>query len=46
MLRVKKAEFKPLLEEEIVYKYYCTPGRIESIIRNDIQLHKVLEIIK
>lgn len=46
MLRVKKAEFKPLLEEEIVYKYYCTPGRIESIIRNDVQLHKVLEIIK
>lgn len=46
MLRVKKAEFKPLLEEEIVYKYYYTPGRIESIIRNDEQLHKVLEVIK
>ena len=46
MLRVKKAEFKPLLEEEIVYKYYCTPGRIESIIRNDVQLHKTLDLIK
>lgn len=46
MLRVKKAEFKPLLEEEIAYKYYCTPGRIESIIRNDVQLHKTLELIR
>ena len=46
MLRVKKAEFKPLLEEEIVYKYYYTPGRIESIIRTDQQLHKALELIK
>ncbi len=45
MLRVKKAEFKPLLEEEIVYKYYFTPGHIESIIRNDEQLTKVLDII-
>ena len=45
MLRVKKAEFKPLLEEEIVYKYYYTPGRVESIIRNDKQLHKTLEVI-
>ncbi len=45
MLRVKKAEFKPLLEEEIVYKYYYTPGRVESIIRNDKQLHKVLDVI-
>ena len=46
MLRVKKAEFKPLLEEEIVYKYYYTPGRVESIIRNDMQLHKVRDIIE
>ena len=45
MLRVKKAEFKPLLEEEIVYKYYYTPGRVESIIRSDKQLHKTLEVI-
>lgn len=46
MLRVKKAELKPLLEEEIVYKYYFTPGQVESIIRNDKQLHKVLDLIK
>lgn len=46
MLRVKKGEFKPLLEEEIVYKYYYTPGRVESIIRNDEQLHKALDLIK
>ena len=46
MLRVKKAEFKPLLEEEIVYKFYFTPGQVESIIRNDKQLHKVLDLIK
>ena len=46
MLRVKKAEFKPLLEEEIVYKYYYTPGRVESIIRNDSQLHQVMDLIK
>ncbi|MBQ7773210.1 MAG: S41 family peptidase [Bacteroidales bacterium] len=45
MLRVKKAEFKPLLEEEIVYKYYYTPGRVESIIRNDLQLQKTLDMI-
>ena len=46
MLRVKKAEFKPLLEEEIVYKYYYTPGRVESIIRNDEQLRKTLDVIQ
>ncbi len=43
MLRIKKDEFKPLLEEEIVNKYYYTPGRIESIIRSDEQLHKALK---
>lgn len=45
MLRVKKAEFKPLLEEEIAYKFYCTPGRVESIVRNDLQLHRTLDLI-
>ncbi len=43
MLRIKKDEFKPLLEEEIVNKFHFTPGRIESIIRNDDQLHKALK---
>lgn len=42
MLRLKKNEIKPLLEEEIAAKYHFTPGRIESIIRNDEQLHKAL----
>lgn len=40
MLKVKKDEFKPLLEEEIVQKYYFISGRVESIIRNDDQLSK------
>lgn len=44
MLRIKKSEIKPLVEEEIVQKFYYTPGSIESIIRNDIQLHKALKV--
>lgn len=44
MLRLKKDEIKPLVEEEIVHKFHFTPGRIESIIRNDLQLHKALKI--
>lgn len=44
MLLLKKDEFKPLLEEEIVNKYYFTAGRVESIMRNDSQLHKALEL--
>lgn len=43
MLKVKRDEFQPLLEEEIVQKYYFTQGRIESILRNDKQLHEALE---
>lgn len=37
-LNVKKEEIKPLLEEEIIQKYYYIPGRVRSIIRNDKQL--------
>lgn len=44
MLRIKKDEFKPLVEEEIANKFYFTPGRVEAIIRNDTQLHKALGI--
>lgn len=44
MLRIKKDEFKPLVEEEIANKFYFTPGRIESIIRNDTQLQEALKI--
>ncbi len=43
MLKVKKDEFRPLLEEEIAQKYYFTKGRVESILRNDKQLHRALE---
>lgn len=43
MLKVKRDEFQPLLEEEIVQKYYFTAGRIESILRNDKQLHQAVE---
>ena len=43
MLALKKAEIKPIVEEEIVNKYYFTPGRVESMLRNDLQLHKALE---
>lgn len=44
MLKVKRAEFQPLLEEEIAQKYYFTAGRIESILRNDKQLHRAVEL--
>ncbi|MBR4882511.1 MAG: hypothetical protein IKU18_01395, partial [Bacteroidales bacterium] len=43
ILRIKKDEIKPILEEEIVNKFHFTVGRVESIIRNDIQLQKALE---
>lgn len=43
MLKVKKDEFQPLLEEEIIQKYYFTNGRVESILRNDKQLHKAVQ---
>ncbi len=44
LLRTKKQEIKPLIEEEIAQKFYFAPGRIESIIRNDVQLHKAIGI--
>ncbi len=44
MLRIKQDEIKPLLEEEIVSKYHFVPGEVESIIRNDRQLHDALKI--
>ncbi len=44
MLKIKKDEIKPIVEEEIVSKFHFTPGRVESIIRNDLQLQRALEI--
>lgn len=37
-------EIKPLLEEEIASRYYYQRGRIESMIRNDSQLKKAVQI--
>jgi hypothetical protein len=45
LLRIKRDEIKPLVEEEISHKFYFSPGRIESIIRNDTQLHKAIGIV-
>ena len=43
LLQLKKDEIKPIVEEEIVNKFYFTPGKVEAIIRTDIQLHKALK---
>jgi len=37
-------EIKPLLEEEIVSRYYFQRGRIESMLRNDIQAAKAIGV--
>ena len=42
MLKLKKDEIKPLLEEEIVQKYYFTPGRIEAILNTDTQVKEAI----
>ncbi|HCV16150.1 MAG TPA: peptidase S41, partial [Rikenellaceae bacterium] len=44
VLRKNKSEIKALLEEEISARYYYQRGRVESMIRNDEQLHKALNI--
>ena len=42
-LRLKKDEIVPLIEEEIVVRYYFQPAGIELRNRYDTQLHKALE---
>jgi C-terminal peptidase (prc) len=42
-LKIKRAEIQPVIEQEIVTKYYYTPGRIETIIQSDEQLHKAIQ---
>lgn len=42
MLELKVDEIKPLLEEEIVQKYYFVPGRVETILKTDEQLKEAL----
>jgi len=41
-----KDEIKPLLEEEINCRYYYQEGRLRSMIRDDVQLKKALEVLK
>lgn len=41
-----KDEIKPLLEEEISCRYYYQEGRFRSMIRDDVQLKKALEVLK
>ena len=44
VLRRAVNEIKPLLEEEIVSRYYFQRGRIESMLRNDIQAAKAVDV--
>lgn len=43
ILKVKRDEIKPVVEQEIVGKYYYTGGKVESLLRSDEQLHKAIE---
>ena len=45
-LRLKKDEIAPLIEEEIVVRFYFQPAGIELRNRYDTQLHKALEAPK
>ncbi len=44
MLSERKDEIKPLLEEEIVNRYYYQRGRAEIMLRNDIQFERAKEV--
>jgi len=44
VLRRAINEIRPLLEEEIVSRYYYQKGRIESMLRNDIQAAKAVDV--
>jgi len=43
VLKVKMDEIKPLLEGEIVVKYYFEGSDVSIILRHDTQLHKALD---
>ncbi len=43
LLTVKREEIQPVVEQEIAAKYYFTPGRMETIIQTDAQLHKAIK---
>ena len=40
-----QAELKRLLEEEICSVYYYTKGRVRSMLREDVQLEKAMEVL-
>ncbi|MCL2739436.1 MAG: S41 family peptidase [Bacteroidales bacterium] len=44
-LQRHKAELKRLLEEEICSAYYHTRGRIRSMLREDVQLSRTIEVL-
>jgi len=44
VLKRNAAEIKSLLEEEIVNRYYYQRGRVESILRNDLQVKSAASI--
>lgn len=44
MLRRNSNIIRPFLEEEIVSRYYYERGQIESVLRNDYQVKKALEV--
>ena len=46
VLRVQKAEIKPMLEGEIAQKYYFTEGRVMNALNGDTQLWKAVEAWK
>ena len=43
-LTVNRQRIKPLLEDEIALKFYLRFGGAESALRQDVQLHKALEL--
>ena len=43
-LEANKSTVKPLLEDEIVLKFYMRRGGAESALRQDVQLQKALEL--
>ena len=43
-LLANKSRIKPLLEDEIALKFYLRRGGVESVLRQDTQLQKALEL--
>ncbi|MDR0667029.1 MAG: S41 family peptidase [Prevotellaceae bacterium] len=45
-LRRFRPELQPLLEEEIVSRYYYTAGRIRAMLRRDTQMNATIELLQ